>query len=74
MAKNENPPADERPQAEQGVGEGTAAPEAEGDKKGLHDGNPRRKIVGDYPERPYSEAVTKEHLEVLRAAGQEPTD
>lgn len=28
--------------------------------------------VGDYPERPYADALTPEHAEVLRAAGQHP--
>jgi hypothetical protein len=61
-----------KPESESGHGEPTPVPEPTGDKEGLRDGQPRRKIVGDYPERPYSEAVTKEHLEVLKAAGQEP--
>lgn len=44
----------------------------EGPKDGIHLAKPRTLVVGDYPERPYSEAVTAEHAEVLRAAGQEP--
>lgn len=53
-------------------GEATPAPEPEGAKEGIRDGQPRRKIVGEYEERPYAKAVTPEHLELLKAAGQEP--
>lgn len=37
--------------------------------KGVHDTEPLKKTVGDYPERPYSEAVTKEHRAVLEEQG-----
>ncbi len=37
--------------------------------KGIHDSQPRRNIVGDYPERPYGEAISKEHRTVLEEAG-----
>jgi hypothetical protein len=30
---------------------------------------PVSKIVGDYPERPYGDAVSDEHREVLKEAG-----
>lgn len=63
---------DGRPSSEQGDGLATPAPEPVGEKDGLHDGRPRKTIVGDYPERPYKDAITKEHYEVLKAAGQEP--
>lgn len=62
----------EQPESEQGQGDPTPAPESQGNKAGVHDGNPRRKIVGEYAERPYADAVSKDHLEVLKAAGQEP--
>jgi hypothetical protein len=50
----------------------TPAPEPVQDKSGVHDAAPRKEIVGDYPERPYLDAITPEHLEVLREVGQEP--
>lgn len=50
----------------------TPAPEPVQDKSGVHDAAPRKVIVDDYPERPYSEAISPEHLEVLRELGQEP--
>lgn len=39
--------------------------------KGLHDSKPlaASKIVGDYPERPYGDAVTDEHRKELEALG-----
>lgn len=43
-----------------------------GDKKGVHLAQPRKVIVGDYEERPYSTAITREQLERLEAAGQAP--
>ncbi len=62
-----------KPTSEQGDGNPTPEPEETAAKKeGIYDGNPRRKIVDDYAERPYKDAVTKEHLEVLKSAGQEP--
>lgn len=50
----------------------TADSAAAGPKDGIHLTRPRTTIVDDYPERPYSEAVTAPHLEILKAAGQEP--
>lgn len=35
-------------------------------------GDPAEAPVNDYPERPYAEALTPEHAETLRAAGQHP--
>lgn len=31
-------------------------------------------VVGDYPERPYAEALSDEHAERLRADGRHPDD
>lgn len=44
----------------------TPAPEA-----GVHD-VVSEQIVGDYPERPYRDAITPEHFEILKELGQEP--
>lgn len=43
-----------------------------GDKKGVHLAQPRKVIVGDYEERPYSAAITREQLQRLEAAGRTP--
>lgn len=42
------------------------------DESGVHDGPVLKDVVGDYPERTYRDAITPEHFEVLKAAGQEP--
>lgn len=42
---------------------------SDSEKKGLHDTEPRKTITDDYPERPYGEAVSKEHRAVLTEAG-----
>lgn len=44
------------------------------EKKGLHDSEPVKNVVGDYPERPYEDAVTKEQAEHLREAGVTPRE
>lgn len=43
-----------------------------GDKTGIHLTRPRTTVVDEYPERPYKEAVTVDHLAVLAEFGQEP--
>ncbi len=42
--------------------------------KGIHDSEPLKRTVEDYPERPYEEAVTKEHAAALREAGFTPRE
>lgn len=37
--------------------------------KGLHDSAPKVAPTGAYPDRPYGEAVTKEHKEWLASQG-----
>jgi len=65
-------PVEEKPESELATGNPTPKPDKVEDKKGLHDGPVRKEVVGEYPERPYSEAITPEHREVLKALGQEP--
>lgn len=51
----------------------TAAEDSEyqGDKTGIHLTRPKTDVVDTdaYPERPYKDAVTKPHAEILREAG-----
>lgn len=51
---------------------GTPKDDAPKDKKGIHDGPQKPVVAEEYPERPYKDAVTPEHLAVLKKAGQEP--
>lgn len=52
--------------------EGTPVSDELGPKDGIHLTRPRTDAVEDYPERSYRDAVTADHLELLRESGQEP--
>lgn len=73
MAKVGNTTAVPSPTGEgDGLESGTPKDTELGPKDGIHLTKPRTDVVGEYPERPYADAVTVDHLELLRAAGQEP--
>lgn len=55
-----------------GLESATPRPEDLGPKEGIHLTRPRTTVVDEYPERPYADAVTVDHLELLKAHGQEP--
>ena len=42
--------------------------------KGVHDSEPLKNTVGDYPERPYSEAISPEHRAHLKELGETVAD
>lgn len=50
----------------------TVGSDFEGPKDGIHLTKPRTTVVDDYPERPYSEAITEPHRALLTEFGQEP--
>lgn len=46
----------------------------DGAPEGVKYGEPREAQVEDYTERPYADALSPEHAEVLRGAGQHPDE